>query len=329
MSTTIIETNFKFPGQTNFARGSVRDIYTIADNYLAMVVTDRISAFDVVLPITIPYKGQVLSQIATYFLEATKDIVPNWLISSPDPNVVLGYKCEPYKVEVVVRGYLSGHAWREYNDGKRLLCGVTLPNGLKENDAFPSPIITPATHAAVGHDEDISKHDIVERDLIPADRYEEIEALALQLFERGTTMAAEKGLILVDTKYEFGILHDQLVLMDEIHTPDSSRYFYSDTYQELQKNGYGQRQLSKEFIREWLITHDFQGLKGQRIPAIPDSFISEASNRYIELYTKITGAQLNKVDNTDPLQRIDNNVRHTLAKLQDYPSNQINSSSKG
>jgi phosphoribosylaminoimidazole-succinocarboxamide synthase len=317
MPTTITETNFKFPQQTNFARGSVRDIYTIADRYLAMVVTDRISAFDVVLPVTIPYKGQVLSQIASYFLEATKDIIPNWLMSSPDPNVVLGYLCQPYKVEVVVRGYLSGHAWREYNDDKRLMCGVSLPDGLKENDALPSPIITPATHASVGHDEDISKQDIIERSLVPAEHYEQIEKIALQLFARGTTMAAEKGLILVDTKYEFGVLNGELVLMDEIHTPDSSRYFYADSYHELQKNGQRQRQLSKEFIREWLIAHNFQGLDGQQIPNIPDSFIQEASERYKELYNKITGKQFQAADNNKPLQRIETNIINALNNLKD------------
>jgi phosphoribosylaminoimidazole-succinocarboxamide synthase len=313
---TIGETDFTFPGQTAFFKGSVRDIYVIKDKYLAMVVTDRISAFDYVLPVTIPYKGQVLAQIASYFLESTQDIIPNWLISNPDPNVVLGYKCQPYKVEVVVRGYLTGHAWREYQEGKRELCGVAVPNNLRENDAFPEPIITPATHAAVGHDEDVSKQQILERGLIPAKHYEQIENYALRLFERGTKMAADKGLILVDTKYEFGVLDDKLVLMDEIHTPDSSRYFYADSYATLKKNGKRQRQLSKEFVREWLITHNFQGLEGQAIPDIPDSFIQETSDRYIELCKQLTGEFLDtSAASTDVLERIEKNVRQALLKL--------------
>lgn len=322
-TTTIAETDFRFPGQTAFARGSVRDIYTIQDKYLVMVVTDRISAFDFVLPVRIPYKGQVLAQIASYFLHATRDIVPNWLIDTPDPNVVLGYACKPYKIEVVVRGYLTGHAWREYNAGKRSLCGVPLPDKLRENDPFPAPIITPATHAEVGHDEDISKVQIIARGLIPAEHYAQIEQYALQLFERGTKMAAEKGLILVDTKYEFGTLEGQIILMDEIHTPDSSRYFYADSYQKLQQTGKRQRQLSKEFVREWLIEHQFQGLAGQVIPAIPESFVEEISSRYIELYEHLTGQTFVASESTEdgstqgPTARINAHVTDSLAKLPD------------
>lgn len=313
---TVAETHFQLPGQTAFAKGSVRDIYTIDDKYLAMVVTDRISAFDHLLPVTIPYKGQVLAQIAGYFLEATQDILPNWLIGSPDPNVVLGHKCRPYKIEVVVRGYLTGHAWREYKAGKRELCGVKLPDGMRENQKFPEPIITPATHADTGHDEDISRQEIIAQAIIPADDYERIERYALQLFDRGTTMAADKGLILVDTKYEFGTKDGQLLLMDEIHTPDSSRYFYADTYDELQKAGKKQRQLSKEFVREWLIAHDFQGLDGQKMPKIPDSFTREISDRYIELYEKITGQKFIKPSaQEDVIRRIETNTIKALEAL--------------
>lgn len=316
MSAAIAETNFSFPGQTAFQKGSVRDIYTINDEYLAMVVTDRISCFDFLLPVQVPYKGQVLAQIANFFLDATKDIVPNWLIASPDPNVMLGYKCQPYKIEVVVRGYLVGHAWREYQAGKRLLCGITLPDGLQENDKFPAPIITPATHAESGHDEDISHDDIIAQGFIPADDLVAIERLALQLYARGSEMAANNGLILVDTKYEFGKKDGQLVLMDEIHTPDSSRYFYADSYEELLQAGDHQRQLSKEFVREWLIAHGFQGLAGQTIPAIPDDFVQEISERYIELYEKVTGKTFVKPDpNQDVLDRIESNTLKALEAL--------------
>jgi phosphoribosylaminoimidazole-succinocarboxamide synthase len=315
MTQTISETDFTLPGQTAFARGSVRDIYTISNSFLVMVVTDRISAFDVILPVTIPYKGQVLAQIAQYFLDATKDIIPNWLISSPDPNVVIGYNCKPYKVEVVVRGYLTGHAWREYQSGKRELCGVELPNGMHENEAFPEPIITPATHAEVGHDEDVSKAEILSRGLIPLEHYNQIELYARKLFERGTQMAADKGLILVDTKYEFGTLNDELVLMDEIHTPDSSRYFYADSYDELQKTGQRQRQLSKEFVREWLIAHDFQGLDGQTMPPIPETFIQDISERYRELYEQITGKPLQSPGDGNALDRIESNILSALKTI--------------
>lgn len=312
---TIAETHFQFPKQTGFFKGSVRDVYTINDKYLAMVVTDRISAFDFLLPVLIPYKGQVLSQIAAYFLDATKDIIPNWLISSPDPNVVLGHKCQAYKIEVVVRGYLTGHAWREYKAGKRTLCGVTLPAAMKENEKFTEPIITPATHAESGHDEDISREEIIARGIIPANDYEQIEQYALQLFARGTDMAVAKGLILVDTKYEFGKKDGQLLLMDEIHTPDSSRYFYADSYHELQSSGQRQRQLSKEFIREWLIAHGFQGLEGQTMPQIPADFVQAASERYIELFEQLTGKQLVKPAQGDPLTRIEANIVNALADL--------------
>lgn len=313
---TISETQFTLPGQTNFQKGSVRDIYTIDDKYLVMVVTDRISAFDFVLPVTIPQKGQVLAQIANYFLKATEDIIPNWLIVSPDPNVVLGHKCKPYKIEVVVRGYLTGHAWREYAAGKRELCGAIMPDGLKENDQFPEPIITPATHAESGHDEDISPAEIIKQGFVPADDWAKIETIAKRLYARGSEMAAKQGLILVDTKYEFGTLGGALVLMDEIHTPDSSRYFYADVYGDRQKRGERQRQLSKEFVREWLIAHDFQGLEGQKIPSIPESFVREISARYVELYERITGKKLEKTpDNVDPLARIETNIQTALKDL--------------
>jgi phosphoribosylaminoimidazole-succinocarboxamide synthase len=314
MNSTITETNFSFPRQTGFQKGSVRDIYSV-DDKLVMVVTDRISAFDFVLPVAIPYKGQVLAQVASYFLNATKDIIPNWLIESPDPNVVVGHKCQPYKIEMVIRGYLVGHAWREYQAGKRELCGVVLPEGLKENQAFPEPIITPATHAESGHDEDISGKEIVKQGIIPADHYKQIENYTRKLYARGTEMAAKNGLILVDTKYEFGTLNGELVLMDEIHTPDSSRYFYKDGYEDRLAKGEHQKQLSKEFVREWLIAHDFQGLDGQKIPAIPSEFVEEISQRYIELYEKLTGQKLDKPTDGDPLERIEASVKRCLEKL--------------
>jgi phosphoribosylaminoimidazole-succinocarboxamide synthase len=312
----IASTGFLFPGQTAFYKGSVRDVYSIRNKYLVMVVTDRISAFDVVLPVTIPYKGQVLSQIAVHFLDATKDIVPNWFIVAPDPNVVIGLQCRTFKIEMVIRSYLVGHAWREYRDGKRELCGVTMPDGLKENDKFPEPIITPATHAAEGHDEDISAADIVSRGLIPAEDYKQIEQYTRQLFERGTALAAERGLILVDTKYEFGKKDGQIYLIDEIHTPDSSRYFYADGYEERLAKGEPQRQLSKEFVREWLIAHDFQGLEGQAMPDIPDDFVEEISKRYIELYEQLTGQTFTPPGQTqDAVARIEANVINALEKL--------------
>lgn len=294
----------------------MRDVYEIDGKYLVMVVTDRISAFDVVLPVTIPYKGQVLCQTATYFLDAVKDIVPNWLIESPDPNVVIGHKCQPYKIEMVIRGYLTGHAWREYRDGKRELCGAKLPEGMNENDMFPEPIITPATHAQSGHDEDISPQEIVKQGLIPADDYQKIEDYTRRLYERGTQMAAQHGLILVDTKYEFGKKDDRLFLMDEIHTPDSSRYFYKDEYEEHQKKGEAQRQLSKEFVREWLMERGFSGQTGETIPDIPADFVQEVSDRYIELYEKVTGNKFVKPDaKQDPIKSIEANILKSLEKL--------------
>ncbi|MGA3214671.1 MAG: phosphoribosylaminoimidazolesuccinocarboxamide synthase [Acidimicrobiales bacterium] len=313
---TITATNFTLPGQTAFTRGSVRDIYTIGNRYLVMVVTDRISAFDVLLPVAIPYKGQVLSLIATYFLEQTEDIVPNWFIKSPDPNVVIGHLCQPYKIEMVIRGYLVGHAWREYEAGNRTLCGVRLPDGLKENDKFPEPVITPATHAEQGHDEDVSAEEIIARGLIPADDYAEIEELTRRLYARGSEMAERNGLILVDTKYEFGLKDGQLCLIDEVHTPDSSRYFYSDGFEERQTRGERQRQLSKEFVREWLIARGFQGQDGETVPAFPGEFVQDVSERYIELFQKLTGQVFPRsAESEDPLARIESNVKAALEEL--------------
>jgi phosphoribosylaminoimidazole-succinocarboxamide synthase len=315
-ASTITKTNFALPGQTGFQRGSVRDIYTIDDRYLVMVVTDRISAFDVLLPVAIPFKGQVLSKIASYFLQQTEDIVPNWFIESPDPNVVIGHLCETYKIEMVIRGYLVGHAWREYEAGNRTLCGVELPDGLKENDRFPEPVITPATHADQGHDEDISAEEIVARGIIPADDYAEMAALTRRLYDRGSEMAQRNGLILVDTKYEFGRRDGRLCLIDEVHTPDSSRYFYSEGFEERQARGERQRQLSKEFVREWLIARGFQGLDGQAVPDFPDDFVEDVSERYIELYQNLTGQSFARLDESeDPLARIEDNVKAALARL--------------
>ncbi len=301
------ETHFNFRDQTAFYKGKVRDVYTLGDRLL-MVATDRISAFDHILPRPIPFKGAVLNQIAAHFLHATRDICPNWLISTPDPNVAIGYCCEPVKVEMVIRGYLAGHAARTYAEGKRSLCGVTLPEGLRENDQLPQPIITPTTKADEGHDEDISKAEILAKGLVSADAYAQMEAYTHALFQRGTDMAAERGLILVDTKYEFGFLDGRIILMDEIHTPDSSRYFYADGYVERQAKGEKQRQLSKEFVREWLIAHGFQGKEGQQMPEMPDAFVQEISDRYIELYEKVTGKIFAKPDQTDIENRILKNV---------------------
>ncbi len=280
-----------------------------------MVVTDRVSAFDVILPRPIPYKGQVLNQLASYFLEASKDICPNWIIKIPDPNAAIGILCKPYKVEMVIRGFLTGHAWREYKSGKRMICGVPMPDGLKENDAFPEPIITPTTKSSHGHDEDISREDIIAKGIVAEQEYEQLEKYTRALYERGFRMAMEKGLILVDTKYEFGKSNEKIFLIDEIHTPDSSRYFYADGYEERQKNGQEQRQLSKEFLRQWLIAHDFQGLEGQTIPEMPDEFVKEVSERYIELYEKITGKFFDRVDTRDILNRIENNIQQELKPL--------------
>lgn len=284
------------PGQTNFYKGKVRDVYTIADKYMVMIVSDRISAFDVVLPRPIPYKGQVLNQIAAQFLDATKDIVPNWKISTPLPNTTIGYKCEPYPVEMVVRGNLTGHAWRTYKAGKRELCGVAMPDGMKENDFFDKPILTPTTKAHVGHDEDISREEIISSGLISEKEYEQLERYTLALFERGREIAKGRGLILVDTKYEFGKIGDTIYLIDEIHTPDSSRYFYMEGYEDRQKNGEQQKQLSKEFVREWLMDNGFQGKEGQQIPEITDEIAGQISERYIELYEVVTGKTFQKQD---------------------------------
>ena len=313
MDQALVKTDFKFPGQKSLYTGKVRDVYNIDDKYLAMVVSDRISAFDVVLPKGIPFKGQVLNQIASYFLDATADILPNWKIASPDPMVTVGKFCEPFKVEMVVRGYLSGHAWREYKAGKRELCGEKLPDGLKESDPLPRPIITPTTKADVGHDEDISKERILSLGLVSRDDYEQLEKYTLALFARGQEMAREKGLILVDTKYEFGKCDGQIVLIDEIHTPDSSRYFYAEGYEERQAKGEPQRQLSKEFVREWLISNGFQGQAGQQVPEMTDEFVQQVSDRYIELYEHITGLKFQKADTAHLSERIEKNVTGFLA----------------
>ncbi len=315
MEEAITKTQFDFPGLIDLYKGKVRDVYNIDDKLLVMVVSDRISAFDVVLPRGIPYKGQVLNQIANKFLDATADIVPNWKLSSPDPNVTIGVMAEPFRVEMVIRGYLTGHAWREYKAGKRILCGVPLPDGLKEHDRFPGPIITPATKAEEGHDEDISREDIINREIVSEADYLLMEDYTYKLFERGTIMAAEKGLILVDTKYEFGKKDGRIYLIDEIHTPDSSRYFYADGYEERQAKGAGQKQLSKEFVREWLMDHDFQGLEGQVMPVIPDEFVQEVTDRYIELYENITGEDFIRGDYSETMRRIEDNVNNFLESV--------------
>jgi phosphoribosylaminoimidazole-succinocarboxamide synthase len=312
MSNTITNTDFKFTGLKNIYRGKVREVYTLENDVLVMIASDRISAFDHILPKGIPYKGQVLNQVATMFLDATRDIVPNWLIGTPDPSVAVGHACEPIRVEMVIRGYLAGHSAREYALGKRTLCGVTLPVGLKENDRFPEPIITPAAKAEEGHDEDISREEIIAQGIVPQAIYEKMEAYTRALFQRGTEMAAERGLILVDTKYEFGLRNGEVILIDEIHTPDSSRYFYADGYQERQDNNEPQRQLSKEFVRQWLIENGFQGLEGQKMPEMPDSFVDTITERYIELYEKITGLSFEKADNTAIEARIEKNVEDFL-----------------
>ena len=312
-SNTIIKTNFNFPNQTNIYKGKVRDVYKIGSDLLVMIATDRISAFDTVLPVGIPYKGQVLNQIATKFLDMTEDIIENWKLSSPDPVVTIGHYCEPIKVEMVIRGYLSGHAWREYRSGKRLICGVVMPDGMKENDKFPTPIITPTTKADVGHDEDISRDEIIKTNLVSEADYTFLEEITYKLFERGTQFAKSKGLILVDTKYEFGKTKSgKIVLIDEIHTPDSSRYFYLKDYQLRQDRGEGQKQLSKEFVRKWLIDNGFQGKEGENIPDLKSDFIVSVSERYIELYTGITGEEFDRADNRTILKRIETNVNDYL-----------------
>mgnify|MGYP001216205476 FL=1 len=314
MSHTITDTNFEFPGQSNLYKGKVREVYTLNSDILVMVATDRLSAFDVVMPKGIPFKGQILNQIATKMMAATADIVPNWLMATPDPNVAVGQCCEPFKVEMVIRGYMSGHAAREYNLGKRLLCGVSMPEGMKENDAFPTPIITPATKAEMGdHDEDISREDIISRRIVSEADYRVLEDYTRKLFQRGSEIAASRGLILVDTKYEFGKTKDgKIVLIDEIHTPDSSRYFYAEGYETRQVNNEPQKQLSKEFVRQWLISNNFQGLEGQTVPVMSDEYINSVSERYIELYENITGETFVKADVSDIQSRIETNVLRYL-----------------
>ena len=314
-SNAIKETNFKFPNQKSYYKGKVRDVYNVNNDLLVMIVSDRISAFDVVLPKAIPYKGQVLNQIAAKFLKATEDIVPNWVIDVPDPSVTIGKMCTPFKVEMVIRGYLSGHAWREYKEGKRMLCGVSMPDGMKENDKFPEPIITPTTKASVGHDEDISREEILTQGIVSESDYLKLEDYTRKIFQRGTEIAEEKGLILVDTKYEFGKAENIIYLIDEIHTPDSSRYFYAEGYQERQKKGESQKQLSKEFVRQWLIENDFQGKEGQDIPEMSDEFIVEISERYIELYENITGDKFIKSDVSDVLKRVEANINKALLEI--------------
>jgi len=313
--TAIKETNFSFPKQTNFYKGKVRDVYTIDNRFMAMVVTDRISAFDVVLPEAIPFKGQVLNQIAAKFLAATKDIVPNWVIDTPDEMVTIGRICEPFKVEMVVRGYLAGHAWREYSAGRRSVCGVSLPEGLKENDKLPQPIITPTTKASVGHDEDISKEDILAKGIVSVADYTYLENYTYALYQRGVEMAAERGLILVDTKYEFGKVGEEIYLIDEIHTPDSSRYFYADGYEKRQDADEPQKQLSKEFVRKWLIENGFQGKDGQIVPLMTPEIVNSISDRYIELYEQITGDTFVKNEANDVVKRIGQNVTAALGQL--------------
>lgn len=313
MESTLTSTNYTFPGQTAVYKGKVRDVYNINNQKIVLIASDRISAFDAVLPKGIPYKGQILTSIATKFLNETKDLVPNWLEATPDPNAAIGLFCEPYKVEMVIRGYLAGHAWREYKSGKRTICGVEMPEGMKQNDKFPEPIITPATKAEDGdHDEDISKEEIIAQGIVSKAEYEQLEKYTRALFQRGTEIAAKQGLILVDTKYEFGKKEGVIYLIDEIHTPDSSRYFYADGYEERQQKNEEQKQLSKEFVREWLIENGFQGLEGQSIPEIPDTFVETVTERYIELFEKITGEKFMKADNSDIANRIESNVTDYL-----------------
>lgn len=312
---TLTEANFVFEGQTKVYHGKVRDVHTIGDDLLVMVASDRISAFDHILPRGIPHKGQVLNQIAGKFLKMTEDIVPNWLMSSPDPVVSIGKMCDTYPVEMVIRGYLAGHSWREYKAGKRMICGVLMPDGMKENDRFPEPLITPATKAEEGHDEDISREDIIVKGIVPEAEYVQLEGYTRKLFQRGTEIAAKQGLILVDTKYEFGNYKGEVTLIDEIHTPDSSRYFYAEGYEDRQAKGEAQKQLSKEFVREWLMENGFQGLDGQVMPEMPDDFVDLVSKRYIELYEKIAGESFEPADTSDILNRITDNV-HTALKTQ-------------
>jgi len=311
MENTIANTDFDLPGQTGFYRGKVRDVYFL-DRQIILVATDRISAFDTILPRSIPYKGQVLSQIAHHFLTVTADILPNWVTLMPDPNVMMGLRCEPYPIEMVIRGYMAGHAWREYREGKRTLCGVSLPDGLKENDPLPEPIITPATKAQEGHDEDISREEIIARGLVPAHEYEQLEEYTYRLFERGTNIARQQGLILVDTKYEFGTFEGKIHLIDEIHTPDSSRYFYAEGFEERQSTGEPQKQLSKEFVRQWLISEGFQGKEGQDMPEMSDEVVKSISDRYIELYEKLTNSRFHGATSDNILNRIRQNITNAL-----------------
>ena len=306
--TAITKTAFKFPKQISHYKGKVRDVYNIDNECLVMVVSDRISAFDVVLPKGIPYKGQVLNQLADKFLKATEDILPNWSLASPDPNVTIGHYCEPFKVEMVIRGYLTGHAWRTYKSGKRIICGVQMPDGMKEHQKFPVPIITPSTKADQGHDEDISREEIISQGLVSEHDYLKLEDYTHRIFKRGTEMAKERGLILVDTKYEFGEKDGQIYLIDEIHTPDSSRYFYEDGYQERLDNNENQKQLSKEFVREWLMENGFQGKEGQTIPEMNEEFVESVSSRYIELFENVSGEKFVKAENINSVERIEKNV---------------------
>ncbi|MCH5227686.1 MAG: phosphoribosylaminoimidazolesuccinocarboxamide synthase [Muribaculaceae bacterium] len=315
MSNTLTKTDFKFPGQTAVYHGKVRDVYTIDNDLMVMVATDRISAFDVILPEGIPYKGQVLNQIAAYFLDASADIVPNWKMAVPDPMATVGLKAKGVPVEMIIRGYLTGSAWREYKNGAREICGVKLPDGMRENEKFPHPIITPTTKAAEGHDENISREEIIRQGLVSEEHYKVMEEYTYKLFELGTKMAKEKGLLLVDTKYEFGIRDGKVILIDEIHTPDSSRYFYSEGYEERFEKGEPQRQLSKEFVRQWLIQHGFMGQEGQKMPEMTPEFIHSVSERYIELYEHITGKKFHKADETDLADRIKTNVEACLISL--------------
>lgn len=315
MSQAVKETDFQFKNQTNVYHGKVRDVYTIGTEHLVMVASDRISAFDHILPKAIPFKGQVLNQIASLFLNATSDIVPNWVLAVPDESVTVGRRCDTFPIEMVIRGYLSGHAWREYKAGRRIICGVAMPEGMKENDKFPEPIITPATKAEEGHDEDISREEIIRQGIINEADYLKLEDYTRKLFQRGTEMAAERNLILVDTKYEFGKVGDTIYLIDEIHTPDSSRYFYAEGYADRQAKGEKQKQLSKEFVREWLIENGFQGLDGQKMPEMPDTFVQLVSDRYIELYEQITGKTFVKADTSNVIDRINKNTSAALQQL--------------
>ena len=310
----LVKTDFEFPGQQKVYKGKVRDVYTLKNDLLVMVASDRISAFDVVLPKGIPYKGQVLNQLAGMFLDKTSDIVPNWKEASPDPNVTVGVACDAFRIEMVIRGYLTGHAWRTYKSGERMLCGVQMPDGMKEHDKFPEPIITPATKADEGHDEDISREEILAQGIVSEEDYNQLEKYTLALFQRGTEIAAERGLILVDTKYEFGKKDGKIYLIDEIHTPDSSRYFYAEGYQERQDSGEQQKQLSKEFVREWLMDNGFMGQEGQQVPEMTEEKINEISDRYIELYEKVTGEAFVKADQDALLDRVENNVLSYLAR---------------